>query len=58
MNSCFLMGTMHACMYHMTSPVCNCALYGFYCVADDKSELGMEELMGEAYTLRAIHNKV
>ncbi len=25
---------------------------------DDKSELGMEELMGEANTLRAVHQKV
>jgi hypothetical protein len=28
------------------------------CSSDDKSELGMEELMAEAYTLRAIHEKV
>lgn len=26
--------------------------------SDDKSELGMEELMAEAYMLRAIHEKV
>ena len=26
--------------------------------ADDKSELGMEELMGETYTLKAVQNKV
>ncbi len=54
MGPCLCTCNNHAIVHRVDSVPCvNVIVY-----ADEKSELGMEELMAEAYTLKAIHDKV